>query len=76
MNQQLIFNDDFSFCVEQRCWCFSAQLEGAKIWLFCSRETDRRSEPDDECKLDYEWQAEEWLSQHDVADDGKIYLSN
>ncbi len=74
MNQNIIFNDDFNYSDSAQCWCFTGQLGGALLTVYCQTEKEASTTLSPDTKLDYELLAEEWIEQHDEPEDGRVLL--
>ncbi|MBU2923485.1 hypothetical protein Q4506_03190 [Colwellia sp. 4_MG-2023] len=67
MNQAILFNDDFSFSVEECAWCFTGQASGQKVTIyFHSAELEKLKAIDDCTKYDLEEVAELWLEKNEL----------
>lgn len=67
MNQNILFNDDFTFDKKHDAWCFTALLSAQVITVyFHSMQLNRLEEIDSCTKFDLEEVVELWLEKNEL----------
>jgi hypothetical protein len=74
MNQAVLFNDDWHYRQDYRCWCFSGQVAGDVLTIVCRGFKDQGKGPSSEQMLDAEYQAEQWLQDNDYPEQSIVSL--
>ncbi len=70
MNQAVLFNDDFNFNKNQDSWCFTIQMSGQLIQVYChSLELNQLTEIDSSTRFDLEEILELWLENNEPEGD-------